>query len=178
MYLSPVTWFRSRLSRRSIQVVDAPDFLNLYRAEIEAEVARAVPAEGTPLFEMVRYQLGWPDPRRPEGLPNLGKCLRPSLCLFACETLGGDRAQALPAAAGIELLHNFSLIHDDIEDGDELRHHRPTVWKAYGRDPAMLAGMILWTLAYQAIDRATETGVPPARVIAARRAVSRRGAER
>jgi geranylgeranyl diphosphate synthase type I len=147
--------------------VDAPDFLSRYRRQVEDEVARTVPADPSPLYEMVRHQLGWVD-----GRPNLGKCLRPALCLFACETLGGDAAQALPVAAGIELLHNFSLVHDDIEDGDEVRHHRPTVWKAYGRAPAVLAGMALWSLAYQAIDRAFAAGAPPDRVLAARRAVS------
>jgi geranylgeranyl diphosphate synthase type I len=148
--------------------VDAPDFLNRYRHEIEAEVARLVPSGDEPLYEMVRYQLGWTD----AGVPSLGKCLRPALCLFACETLGGNRADALPIAVGIEFLHNFSLIHDDIEDGDELRHHRPTVWKAYGRDRAILAGMALWTLAYQALDSAAERGAPVRHVLDARRAIS------
>jgi geranylgeranyl diphosphate synthase type I len=148
--------------------VDAPDFLNRYRGEIESEVTRLVPGSDDLLYEMVRYQLGWTD----SGTPSLGKCLRPALCLFACETLGGNRAEALPVAAGIELLHNFSLIHDDIEDGDELRHHRPTVWKVYGRDRAVVAGMALWTLAYQAVDAAAEYGAPAQRVLDARRAIS------
>jgi len=148
--------------------VDTPDFLNRYRREVEAEVARAIPADGSSLYEMVRYQLGWTD----AGMPTLGKCLRPALCLFACETLGGPAPQALPVAVGIELLHNFSLIHDDIEDGDELRHHRPTVWKVYGREPAIMAGMALWTLAYQTLEAAAERGAPPERVREARRAIT------
>jgi geranylgeranyl diphosphate synthase type I len=147
--------------------VDAPDFLNRYRGDIEAEVARVVPLPDTPVYEMVRYQLGWSSSG-----PNLGKCLRPALCLFACETLGGDREQALPVAAAIELLHNFSLIHDDIEDGDEVRHHRPTVWKVYGRDEAIIAGMALWTIAYQALDRALEAGAPVSTVLQARRVIT------
>ncbi|HEY7269690.1 MAG TPA: polyprenyl synthetase family protein [Dehalococcoidia bacterium] len=148
--------------------MDAPDFLHRYRGEIEAEVARLVPSSDEPLFEMVRYQLGWTD----GGGPSLGKCVRPALCLFACETLGGDRSKALPVAVGIELLHNFSLIHDDIEDGDELRHHRPTVWKVYGRERAVLAGMALWTIAYQAVDAAVDLGAPASQVLDARRAIA------
>lgn len=61
-----------------------------------------------------------------------GKRIRPALCLIACETLGGDPERALPFAAGVELLHNMLLVHDDIEDGDTMRRNKPTVWKAYG----------------------------------------------
>ena len=145
--------------------MEAPALLLRYRADIEAEVARAVPAGGGPLYEMVRYQLGFGE----AGLPNLGKCLRPSLCLFACEALKGDLEQAIPVAVSIELVHNFSLIHDDIEDDDETRHHRPTVWKVYGRDQAILAGIVLWALAFQSMERAVERGTSPERLLAARR---------
>lgn len=148
--------------------MNTPDLLNRYRGDIEAEVARLFPSGPSRIYEMVRYQLGWTD----GGLPALGKVLRPSLCLFACETLGGSIAHALPVAVGLELLHNFSLIHDDIEDGDEVRHHRATVWKVYGRRPAILAGMALWTLAYQALEDAAARGAPPERVQEARRAVA------
>jgi geranylgeranyl diphosphate synthase type I len=147
--------------------VETPDFLSRYRREVEAEVARLIPAGPSPLYEMVRHQLGWT-----EAGPALGKCIRPALCLFACETLGGQASQALPVAVGIELLHNFSLIHDDIEDGDEVRHHRPTVWKAYGHKPAILAGMLLWTLAYSTLESAAERGAPRERVREARRLVA------
>src|SRR5215831_14998733 len=112
---------------RTMADVEAPALLVRYRDEIEAEVARAVPAADGPLLEMARYQLGLPPAGAPNQVPNLGKCLRPSLCLFVCEALGGKTDQALPVAAAIELIHNFSLVHDDIEDGDDMRHHRPTV---------------------------------------------------
>jgi geranylgeranyl diphosphate synthase type I len=114
---------------------------------------------------MLRYQLGW----TPEGLPNLAKCLRPSLCLLACEGLDGNLDHALPIAVAVELVHNFSLIHDDIEDGDETRHHRATVWRAFGRDPAIAAGLDLWTVAYQTLERAEETGLEAERILAARK---------
>ena len=148
--------------------MEAPAMLLRYRAGIEEEVGRAVGDSEGPLGEMVRHQLGF----GPGGVPNLGKCLRPSLCLFACEALGGDLAQAMPVAAAIELVHNFSLIHDDIEDGDETRHHRPTVWKVYGPAQAVLAGITLWTLAFKCLDGATGRGAPPERVLAARRLVT------
>jgi geranylgeranyl diphosphate synthase type I len=73
--------------------------------------------------------------------------------------LGGDPIQALPAAAAIELLHNFSLIHDDIEDGDEMRHHRPTLWKVWGVPLGINTGDGMFTLAFAAIQRLTQRGV-------------------
>ena len=61
-----------------------------------------------------------------------GKALRPTLCLFACEALSQDFSRAVPAAAALELIHNFSLIHDDIQDHDRERRHQPTVWHLWG----------------------------------------------
>src|SRR5690606_22368778 len=90
----------------------------------------------------------------------------------ACESLGGDVEAALPVAVGIELVHNFSLIHDDIEDGDEFRHHRPTVWARYGRGPAMLAGLGLWTHAYRMVNQAAARDLPVERTLEARRVLN------
>jgi geranylgeranyl diphosphate synthase type I len=80
--------------------------------------------------------------------------------------MGGDPAQVLPAAAAIELLHNFSLIHDDVEDGDEVRRHRPTVWKLWGVPLAINAGDGMFALAYAAVQRLSRRGVPSAAVLA------------
>jgi len=146
-------------------VTTGPDILYRYRDAIEREVSRSLPANDSPLDEMLRSDFGWTE----EGLPSLAKCLRPSLCLMACEALGGDTEQALPIAVAVELVHNFSLIHDDIEDGDEMRHHRPALWHAYGRQPAIFAGIALWSIANQTLDRALERGLSAERVLAARR---------
>lgn len=110
-------------------------------------------------YGMLHYHLGWMDEQlRPQQLP-AGKRLRPMLCLLACAEVGGEPAQALAAGAGIELLHNFSLIHDDIEDGDEMRRHRPTVWKVWGVPQAVNAGDAMFTLAYASLQRLTRRGV-------------------
>lgn len=69
-----------------------------------------------------------------------GKRLRPVLCLTTCKTLGGNIEDALPFAASIEIIHNFTLVHDDIEDGDELRRGLPSVWKKYGISHAINIG--------------------------------------
>jgi geranylgeranyl diphosphate synthase type I len=143
--------------------VSGPDILNRHRDAIEREVGRSLADSGSRIDEMLRSYLGWTE----EGLPSLAKCLRPSLCLSVCEALGGDINQALPIAAAVELVHNFSLIHDDIEDGDAIRHHRPTLWNAFGRQPAIFAGVGLWAIAHQTLDRALETGLSPERVLQA-----------
>jgi geranylgeranyl diphosphate synthase type I len=145
--------------------VTGPDILIRHRDAIEREVGRSLGGSDSAIDEMLRSYLGWTE----EGLPSLAKCLRPSLCLMACESLGGDVHQALPIAAAAELVHNFSLIHDDIEDGDLLRHHRPTLWHAYGRGPAVLAGVALWAIANQTLDRALQAGLTAERVLQAHR---------
>ena len=80
-----------------------------------------------PIYDSLRYYMGWADVHGTLTHSPEGKRLRPTLCLLACEAVGGDPTDALPAAVAIELVHNFSLIHDDIEDGDRTRHHRPTL---------------------------------------------------
>ena len=120
------------------------------------------------LNRMIRYHLGWEDA---EGRPQEagGKGLRPALCLLACEAAGGDWHRALPAAAAVELIHNFSLIHDDIQDRDQERHHRPTVWSIWGEAQAINAGDALLTLARPVVLTLANEGVPAATVIEAAR---------
>jgi geranylgeranyl diphosphate synthase type I len=91
-----------------------------------------------------------------------GKRLRPTLCLLACEAVGGDPADALPAAVAIEFVHNFSLIHDDIEDGDRTRHHRPTLWVVWGEPTALVAGNNLLAISDMATQRLRDAGVSTA----------------
>jgi geranylgeranyl diphosphate synthase type I len=99
------------------------------------------------LVGMVSYHLGWVDEAfQPTDAPR-GKRLRPALCLLVCEAAGGDWQAALPAAAAVELVHNFSLIHDDIEDDSPLRRHRPTLWAVWGVPRALNAGDTLLILA-------------------------------
>ena len=92
------------------------------------------------LYDMMKYHLGWLDNGFNDCRAPRGKSLRSTMCLLACEAITGDRHKALPAAAAVELLHNFSLIHDDIEDGDEKRRHRDTLWKLWGIPQAINTG--------------------------------------
>ena len=82
---------------------------------------------------------------------NGGKRLRPYMVIKSCQMLGGKRSEAMPAAAAVEMVHNFTLVHDDIMDNDEVRHGVPTVHKRFGMPVAILAGDVLFSKAYQAI---------------------------
>ena len=83
-----------------------------------------------------------------------GKALRPALALLSAEAAGGSAEDALPGAVSVELVHNFSLLHDDVMDKDQERHHRPTAWTVYGESRAILAGDALQTLSIEVLDDA------------------------
>lgn len=104
---------------------------------------------------MIRYALGWVNADGSPHTQPTGKRLRPLLLLMAAEAGGGDWSAALPAAAAVEIVHNFSLIHDDIQDNSEIRHGRPTIWKVWGVANAINAGDAMFTLAYHALERLT-----------------------
>ncbi|WP_243866494.1 family 2 encapsulin nanocompartment cargo protein polyprenyl transferase [Actinophytocola oryzae] len=94
------------------------------------------------------YHLGWWD-RHGTHVPSggSGKALRPTLVLLSSAAVGGTPRDAVPAAVAVELVHNFSLLHDDVMDGDLTRRHRPTAWSVFGIGSAILAGDALLTLA-------------------------------
>jgi geranylgeranyl diphosphate synthase type I len=91
-----------------------------------------------------------------------GKRVRPFITLKVCEALGGDVEAALPVAAAVELIHNFSLIHDDIMDRDRLRHGVPTVHVMYGEPMAILAGDVLFAKAFAIASERIGAAYPPA----------------
>ncbi len=100
------------------------------------------------------FHLGLCDERgRPTPGPR-GKAVRPTLALLMAEASGGASEAALPAAVAVELVHNHSLLHDDVMDRDVLRRHRRTAWSVFGVGPAILAGDALLTLAFQTLNDA------------------------
>lgn len=103
------------------------------------------------LFNMLGYHLGWEVEGKGVGKP--GKRIRPLLLLLANSAAGGEWENALPAAVAVELVHNFSLIHDDIQDNSPLRRGRPTVWKHWGIPQAINAGDAMFILANIAMLR-------------------------
>lgn len=149
-------------------------------ARIEAEMRATLAAERAarasdeaaggdavvePLFGMMCYHLGWVDehfqPRAGDG----GKKVRAQLCLLGCDLVGGDAEAALPLAATVEFLHNFTLVHDDIQDGSPTRRHRPTVWSLWGVGQAINVGDGLYALARLALLRLLDRGVAADRVL-------------
>jgi geranylgeranyl diphosphate synthase type II len=94
-----------------------------------------------------------------------GKRLRPMLALFGCEAVGGTPEDAMPGAAALELIHTYSLVHDDLPamDDDDFRRGRPTCHKVYGEAIAILAGDALLTHAFQVLADQTAAGVPAPR---------------
>jgi geranylgeranyl diphosphate synthase type I len=111
------------------------------------------------LYQMMRYHLGL------DGSGSSGKRMRPLLGLLAYSSIAGDHARALPGAAAVELGHNFSLVHDDIEDGDAERRHRPTLWALHGIPQAINAGDMLFSLSRVALHRLTDLGFSDAKVL-------------
>lgn len=107
------------------------------------------------LYEMLAYHLGWIGPG--SGLKARGKRIRPLMLLLTTSAAGGDWNCALPAAAAVELVHNFSLIHDDIEDDSPIRRGRPTIWKKWGMPQAINTGDAMFSLAHLTILRLEST---------------------
>ncbi|PPK64079.1 family 2 encapsulin nanocompartment cargo protein polyprenyl transferase [Actinokineospora auranticolor] len=97
------------------------------------------------------YHFGWWDEHGEATTADAGKAIRPALVVTAAEAVGGDAERALPAAVAVELVHNFTLLHDDVMDRDRTRRHRPTAWSVFGLGPAILAGDALLTLAFDVL---------------------------
>ena len=104
--------------------------------------------------KVVSYHLGWTDQDGREIASGGGKTLRPALAVLCAQAVRADPAVAVPGAAAVELVHNFSLLHDDVMDGDTERRRRPTVWWLYGVPTAILAGDALLTLAVDVVEHA------------------------
>ena len=146
---------------------EIPEMFDRYRPAIEGVIRRVTQGNDGLLYRMMRYHLGFEDE---EGIPQnkeIGKAFRPTLCLFACEAAGGDWQHALPAAAAIELVHNFSLIHDDIQDKDDFRRHRPTVWYLWGYPQGINAGDGMRELANSILFDLEKMGVAQKKILTA-----------
>lgn len=131
------------------------DLLPAIEAEIKRIVNGSIPSEYLEMLPMLSYHLGWE--AEGAGPEAQGKRIRPLLLLLCAATTGIDWHKALPAAAAVELIHNFSLIHDDIQDESRLRRGRPTVWVKWGVPMAINAGDLMFTLAQTAILQMCET---------------------
>jgi geranylgeranyl diphosphate synthase, type I len=138
--------------------VALPDLISATEQEIQRLLSQH-DGPTTGLYDMIRYHLGL------DGSGSSGKRMRPMLGLLAYASIAGDFHPALPGAAAVELGHNFSLVHDDIEDGDRERRHRATLWAIHGIPQAINAGDMLFTLSRVALHRLTDLGFSDSKVL-------------
>ena len=139
-------------------------FIPVIESELQTAVNKTNGAGLKEFRDILAYHMGWEGPGA--GPDARGKRIRPVLVLLTVAAAGGDWKTALPAANAVELIHNFSLIHDDIEDNSDLRRGRLTVWKKWGIAQATNAGDALFALAHLELLRLSESQ-PAATVIQA-----------
>lgn len=106
--------------------------------------------------EMVDYHFGWNQPLS-ETMKG-GKKIRPLLVVLAARAISGRHDHAMPAAVGLQIIHDFTLVLDDIMDQDRLRRHRPTLWTRWGINHAMTTGTGLYTLGFSALTELFRNG--------------------
>ncbi|GAA2472553.1 polyprenyl synthetase family protein [Streptomyces longisporus] len=134
--------------------VEAPQVLDRCRELVRPALAEAVGRMHPWVGEMAAYSFGWCEVGGAPTGASGGKGVRQALAVLGAEAAGAEGRAGVPAAVAVELVHTFSLLHDDIMDGDAARRRRPTVWKAYGTGPAVLAGDALFALAVETLAAA------------------------
>lgn len=141
---------------------DAPQILHRCRELVRPALVESVRRLHPWHAEAAAFSLGWSGTDGDPVPGSQGKGVRQALAVLGAETAGGSGRDAVPGAVAVELIHTFSLIHDDIMDGDETRRRRPTLWKAYGTGPAVLAGDALFALAVSTLAEAPAPAGPAA----------------
>jgi len=129
--------------------MDNKTLLSSIELELQKQVSRLDTPHTKHFHEMLTYHMGWTgDGAGPEAT---GKHIRPLMVLLTTAACGGDWQKALPAAAAVELVHNFSLVHDDIQDNSPKRRGRDTAWTKWGAPMAINIGDALFVISNQAI---------------------------
>jgi geranylgeranyl diphosphate synthase, type I len=129
------------------RVISTEQTLAWSRELVEPALHAAVGSLPASTRRIAGYHLGWWDSQGAHVSGGTGKAIRPTLVLLSAAVVGGSPREAVPGAVAVELVHNFSLLHDDVMDGDLTRRHRPTAWSVFGIGAAILAGDALLTLA-------------------------------
>lgn len=144
---------------------EATGILEYARASVDPALRRAVDSLPGSMRRIALYHFGWEHADGTPAAGNAGKAIRPALVLTATGALGGQHAAAVQAAAAVELIHNFTLLHDDVMDRDTTRRHRPTAWTVFGDADAILAGDAMQALAQRLL---AEDSHPASQAAAAR----------
>ena len=142
-----------------------------YREAVEEELRAVFEGRSGFLYDLLRYHLGWVDAQgqpQPGGSP---LAFPSALALAACAALAGDYRRALPAAAGVALVHHFTLVHGEVQAGRAEDPDRPSIWWVWGPAQAINAGDGLHALGRTTIMRLAQRGVPDGRVLRAVRAL-------
>ena len=141
--------------------------LEIYRAALERELQVCFAGRDGFLYNLLRYHFGWVDQQgQPESAPER-ECFHSLLALASCEAWSGECTPALPVAAAVELVYNFSLVHGDVQAGRVDANARPSIWWVWGPAQAINAGDGLHALGRAAIMRLSRTNIPADRVLVA-----------
>jgi len=129
--------------------VTLPPVLEGSAAAVAPELRAAADELSPAMRTVIGYHLGFMDADGNPAAAGGGKSVRATLALLSARAARGTDAEGMPGAVAVELVHTFSLLHDDIMDGDDERHHRPAAWAVFGRARAILAGDAVLALAFR-----------------------------
>ncbi|WP_377270648.1 family 2 encapsulin nanocompartment cargo protein polyprenyl transferase [Peterkaempfera sp. SMS 1(5)a] len=141
---------------------EASEVLACARLAVDPVLRTAVHSLPPAMRRIAAYHFGWEEADGTPAHGDAGKAIRPALVLAATRALGGPAEQAVNAAAAVELVHNFTLLHDDVIDRDRTRRHRPTAWSVFGSADAILAGDAMHSLALRLLTRDPHPASGPA----------------
>ena len=144
---------------------DIKEILAKYRVDIADTIKYLTNQSPPDMAGIIGYHFGWLDQNFQPANFSGGKMFRPTICLLVYEAITGEYQPALPAAASIEIIHNFSLLHDDIEDNDVERRGRPTAWTIWGQARAINVGDYVFSMAYKALHLLDPTQIPLERIL-------------
>src|SRR6201996_7552284 len=147
--------------------VTMPAGVQTARDLVSPAIAEAVRRLSPEIRKVAEYHLGIADESGAPLAGGSGKALRPALALLSARAAGAAPERGVIPAVAVELVHNFSLLHDDIMDGDTERRHRPTAWTVYGIGPAILGGDALLVLAQDILLETPPYGIWAARCLSA-----------
>ncbi len=143
------------------------EIVEKYKADLHQQLHEILAHREGLLYRMMQYQLGWINDNGTPAQEHRDASPHSKLCLLACEYLMDDHHPALPAAAAVELVYHYSLIHSDIRDGIPESHHTPTVWWVWGPGQAINAGDGMHALARLVLLHLQQNGVLVDRVLGA-----------
>jgi geranylgeranyl diphosphate synthase type I len=138
--------------------------LKKYKTAIDATIKQMLEEAPDYINGIINYHFGWVDQNFEPANFERGKMFRPTMNLLVFEAITGDYKGALPVAASIEMIHNFSLMHDDIEDNDTQRRGRPTAWTIWGKPRVINAGDFLYSLAFKSLYQLESREFPAERI--------------